>query len=222
MSGPRICGKLARHHKRTLRMRPRLGLRTILGLAAALALSAGGAVAQAPPVADMTVSKPPLERRVALVVGNSAYLSGAKLANPVNDARAMGEKLKKLGFDVIELDNGTKQQIERAIGQFSRKLGQDSVSLFYYAGHGMQVNGKNYLIPIDAQIDTEQTVRLETVDVDAVIDQMAVAKSRVNLVILDACRNNPFERRFRGAGGGLATIDAPTGTLIAYATSPGT
>src|SRR5262245_17450888 len=151
------------------------------------------------------------ERRVALVIGNAAYEAGAKLANPVNDARAMGAKLKGLDFDVIVVENGTKQQMERAIGQFSRKLSGDAVSLFFYAGHGMQVNGKNYLIPVDALIDTEQTVRLETVDVDAVIDQMSMAKSRVNLVILDACRNNPFERRFRSLSGGLASIDAPTG-----------
>ena len=85
----------------------------------------------------------------------------------------------------------------------------------------MQLNGHNYLVPADAQISTEQTVRLETVDVDAVIDQMSVAKSRVNLVILDACRNSPYERRFRSPSGGLASIEAPTGTMIAYTISPG-
>ncbi|MBI3517212.1 MAG: SUMF1/EgtB/PvdO family nonheme iron enzyme [Proteobacteria bacterium] len=167
------------------------------------------------------MSKPDAERRVALVIGNGAYQAGAALANPANDARAMSAKLRKLGFDVIAVENGTQQSMRRAIGQFSNKLTADAVSLFYYAGHGMQVNGRNYLIPIDAEISTEQTVRLETIDVDAVIDQMSMAKSRVNLVILDACRNNPYERRFRSQSGGLATIEAPTGTLIAYATSPG-
>ncbi|MBI3514838.1 MAG: caspase family protein [Proteobacteria bacterium] len=178
-----------------------------------LALAAPPALAQSPGTAS--------DRRVALVIGNGAYQAGGALANPVNDARAMSAKLKKLGFDVVALENGTQKQMQRAIGQFSAKLGADAISLFYYAGHGMQVNGRNYLMPVDAEITVEQTVRLEAVDVDAVIDQMSMAKSRVNLVILDACRNNPFERRFRSVAGGLASIEAPTGTLIAYATSPG-
>src|SRR5258706_2604812 len=164
---------------------------------------------------------PGSDRRVALVIGNGNYQGAAKLANPVNDARAMAAKLKKLGFDVIAVEDGTQKAMQRAIGQFSNKLGEDAISLFYYAGHGLQVSGHNYLVPIDAEISTEQTVRLETIDVDAVIDQMSMAKSRVNLVILDACRNNPFERRFRSVSGGLASIEAPTGTMIAYATSPG-
>ncbi|HUA54155.1 MAG TPA: caspase family protein, partial [Candidatus Sulfotelmatobacter sp.] len=161
------------------------------------------------------------EQRVALVIGNSAYAGAAALKNPVNDARAMGTKLRALGFDVTEVENGTKQQMERAIGQFSVKLNADSVSMFFYAGHGMQVNGKNYLMPVDAEIATEQTVRLEAVDVDAVLDQMSAAQARVNIVVLDACRNNPFERRFRGQSGGLASMDAPAGSYIAYATAPG-
>ena len=161
------------------------------------------------------------ETRVALVVGNGAYKGTGGLRNPVNDARAMSDALRQSGFDVAVLENGTKQQMERAIAAFSRKLGPDAVSLFFYAGHGIQVAGRNYLVPIDAEIGAEQTVRLETVDVDAVIEQMSLARSRVNLVILDACRNNPFERRFRTVSGGLASIDAPAGTLIAYATAPG-
>jgi ABC-type branched-subunit amino acid transport system substrate-binding protein len=161
------------------------------------------------------------EHRVALVIGNAAYQAGPPLANPVNDAHAMAAKLTTLGFEVISVENGTQKLMQRALLQFSSKLGPDTVSLFYYAGHGIQVGGHNYLVPIDAEIGAEQTVRVETIDVDAVIDQMAAANSRVSLVILDACRNNPFERRFRGQSGGLASIDAPTGTLIAYATSPG-
>src|SRR5277367_4962326 len=184
-------------------------------------LVAGALPAFAQTPADLTVTKSSGERRVALVIGNGNYQAGAALANPVNDARAMGGKLKTLGFDVIAVENGTQQSMRRAIGQFSNKLTANAVSLFYYAGHGMQVNGHNYLIPVDAEISTEQTVRLETIDIDAVIDQMSMAKSRINLVILDACRNNPYERRFRSQSGGLASIDAPTGTLIAYATSPG-
>jgi uncharacterized caspase-like protein len=110
--------------------------------------------------------------------------------------------------------------MQRAISKFGESLSKDSVALFYYAGHGMQVRGKNYLIPIDAQISSENSVRLESVDVDGLLDQLNV--SDLNLVILDACRNNPFERKFRALGGaGLAQMDAPKGTMIAYATAPG-
>lgn len=158
------------------------------------------------------------ERRVALVIGNSAY-PGAPLKNPVNDARDMASALRKLGFDVIEKSNITQKEMNRAIAQFGEKLRADTVALFYYAGHGMQVKGKNYLLPIDAQIASEASARAETVDVDTVMDQLAV--SPMNIVILDACRNNPFERKFRSAGGGLAQMDAPRGSLIAYATAPG-
>ena len=158
------------------------------------------------------------DKRVALVIGNAAY-PGAPLLNPVNDARDMAAALRKLGFEVIERTNVTQKEMNRAIVQFGEKLRSDSIALFFYAGHGMQVRGKNYLIPIDAQIDSEAGVRAETVDVDAVMDQLAV--SPLNIVILDACRSNPFERRFRGVGGGLAQMDAPKGSLIAYATAPG-
>lgn len=158
------------------------------------------------------------EKRVALVIGNAAY-PGAPLANPVNDARDMAAALRRLGFDVIEKLNVTQKEMNRAIAQFGERLRTDTVALFFYAGHGMQVRGKNYLIPIDAQIKSEASARAETVDVDTVMDQLAV--SPLNIVILDACRNNPFERRFRSVGGGLAQMDAPKGSLIAYATAPG-
>jgi PQQ-dependent catabolism-associated CXXCW motif protein len=194
-----------------------LGILALLGCVAVPPAWGQGAV----PEASLSISQGPSDRRVALVIGNGNYQGAIKLANPVNDARAMATKLKKLGFDVIDVEDGTQKAMQRAIAQFSGKLGEGAISLFYYAGHGIQVNGRNYLMPIDADITTEQTVRLEAIDVDAVIEQMSMAKSRVNLVILDACRNNPFERRFRSVSGGLASIEAPTGTLIAYATSPG-
>ncbi|MCC6468348.1 MAG: caspase family protein [Alphaproteobacteria bacterium] len=161
------------------------------------------------------------QKRVALVIGNAAYRQN-ELRNPVNDARAMAATLRQAGFQVIQRENATKQQMEQAVGEFGRALKPGSVALFYYAGHGMQVNGRNFLVPVDAEVATEQSVRLETLDVDLVLDQVAAAGSDVNLMILDACRNNPFERRFRSAGtGGLAQINAPKGTLIAYATAPG-
>lgn len=158
------------------------------------------------------------EQRIALVIGNAAYKE-APLKNPVNDARDIAATLRKLGFEVVEKTNVTQKEMNRAIVQFGEKLNPQTIALFYYAGHGMQVKGKNYLIPVDAQIQSEASVRSEAVDVDGVLDQLTV--SSLNIVILDACRNNPFERRFRSMGGGLAQMDAPKGSLIAYATAPG-
>jgi len=159
------------------------------------------------------------EQRIALVIGNSDYAT-APLRNPVNDATAMADKLRSLDFEVILRTNVTQKEMNRAVVQFGQKLISGSVGLFYYAGHGLQVRGKNFLLPVDAEIDNEASVRSESVDVDQVLDQFNY--SRLSMVILDACRNNPFERRFRAAiSGGLAQIDAPKGTLIAYATAPG-
>ena len=160
------------------------------------------------------------ENRVALVIGNGAYKLGA-LKNPVNDARAMAAVLKQIGFQVIAVENASKPEMERAVAEFGHALTPGSVALFYYAGHGLQLNGHNFLVPVDAEIATEPDVRLQALDADAIVDQLVAAGSDVNLMILDACRNNPFEQRFRSQGGGLAQIDAPKGTLIAYATAPG-
>jgi uncharacterized caspase-like protein len=159
-------------------------------------------------------------RRVALVVGNGGY-PDAPLKNPANDARAVAKSLATLGFQVEAFTDLNQKDMNRAITRFGERLGADTVALFYYAGHGMQVRGKNYLIPVDARITSEGSIRSEAVDVDALLDQFQAAGSGLNIVILDACRNNPFERRFRGTGGGLAQMDAPKGTLIAYATAPG-
>jgi hypothetical protein len=162
----------------------------------------------------------PAEQRVALVIGNGAYPS-APLANPVNDAKAIAGALRQVGFEVIEAENVPLKQMMRDIVTFGGKLKQGGVGLFYYAGHGLQVKGQNYLVPVDAQIEDEGSVRIETVPVDLVAEQMGDAANRLNVVVLDACRNNPFERRMRGGGRGLAAMDAATGTLIAYATAPG-
>ena len=158
--------------------------------------------------------------RVALVIGNGAYRD-APLRNPVSDARAMSTRLSTLGFQVITVENADRESMERAILDFASRLENDSTGLFYYAGHGIQSRGRNYLLPVDAEVDDERALRFEAVDVQTVLEEMAFAANRVNIVILDACRNNPFERRFRGGGRGLAAIDAAGGTLIAYATAPG-
>ena len=159
-------------------------------------------------------------KRVALVIGNSTYLS-SPLKNPVNDARAMAITLRRLGFEVDERINLGYISLHDAIENFGNKLKTGGVGLFYYAGHGMQVNGANYLIPVDAKINSENEVRYKAVDAGLVLAKMESAKSDVNIAILDACRDNPFARSFRSASRGLAQIDAPTGSIIAYATAPG-
>jgi uncharacterized caspase-like protein len=159
-------------------------------------------------------------KKVALVVGNAAYAE-APLRNPVNDARAIARQLRGKGFEVLLRENVTKAQFTDAVADFGEKLAAGDTALFFFAGHGIQVQGRNYLLPVDARITSEQRVRLEAMDVEAVLDQTAAARASVSMMILDACRNNPFERRFRSTGGGLAQINAPEGTLIAYATAPG-
>ncbi len=158
-------------------------------------------------------------QRIALVIGNAAYPGIGALRNPANDARDVAAKLKRLGFEVIVKTDVRQKDMLRALTEFGDKVQAGSEALFFYAGHGMQVRGRNYLIPIDAEIRTESAVSSESIDVDQLLDKLSAA--RLSMVILDACRNNPFERRFRGGGQGLAQINAPTGTLIAYATAPG-
>lgn len=159
------------------------------------------------------------EKKIALVIGNAAY-PAAPLRNPVNDARAMAARLEALGYDVALHTNVAQRDFTRAVSQFGQRLAPGSVALFYYAGHGMQVRGRNFLVPVDADIQSEASARSEAVDLDLVLEQLG--PTRLAMVILDACRNNPFEGRFRSSGGsGLAQVDAPKGTLLAYATAPG-
>ncbi len=162
---------------------------------------------------------PPL-RKLALVIGNGSYPE-APLKNPTNDARAIASKLNALGFEVMRGENLGLREMTRLITRFGEKAAGTGVGLFFYAGHGMQVKGRNYLLPVDAQITSEASARSESVDLDQILDQLGASGGQFSLVVLDACRNNPFERRFRGSGGGLAQVDAPKGTLIAYATAPG-
>lgn len=159
-------------------------------------------------------------KRVALVIGNSTYPT-APLKNPLNDARAMAKTLKELGFEVTLRENTSQRDLAAAVRQFGTSISPGSVALFYFAGHGMQVKGRNYLVPVDADIQVEDEVPYSTIDVNLVLDKMEVGKSATNIVILDACRNNPFARRFRSSATGLAQMDAPIGTLIAFATAPG-
>jgi len=161
-----------------------------------------------------------LEHRVALVIGNSDYKT-APLKNPVNDARAVAATLKKLEFEVLIGENLSRKAMLQQMRAFREKLGPESIGLFYYAGHGIQVKGQNYLIPIDAAVRSEAEIDEESVNLANLLDRLDEAKNPINIVILDACRDNPFARSFRSASRGLAQVDAPTGTLIAYATAPG-
>ena len=160
------------------------------------------------------------EQRVALVIGNSAY-QYAPLRNPQNDAVDMASSLNNLGFKVTKRLNASRREIEEAINSFGRELRKGGVGLFYFAGHGVQVNGINYLIPIGTNIESEGDVRYEAVNANRVLSKMQDAGNPLNLVFLDACRNNPFARQFRSTEQGLAPMDAPKGSFVAYATAPG-
>ena len=165
------------------------------------------------------------EKRVALVVGNANYVHVARLDNPANDARLMAGTLRDLGFALIgdrALIDLDKAAFDGAVQLFGKQLQGADVGLFYYAGHGIQVRGANYLVPVGANPTREADIDFEMLDIALVLRQMEAAGTRLNLVILDACRNNPFKGRgLRAATGGLAQIVAPEGTLISFATQPG-
>lgn len=164
------------------------------------------------------------ERRVALVVGNGNYEdSNLKLMNPVNDAADVTAKLLKLGFVVVRSLNQTKKGMEDAIQLFSQKAKGCDVALFYYAGHGLQCSGDNYMVPVDAKLPSEEYVPYNCTNANLVLDVMEKSGCQMKIVILDACRNNPFSRSWHRStgGGGLAVMNAPKGTFIAYSTAPG-
>ena len=165
------------------------------------------------------------EKRIALVVGNSAYQNITRLDNPRNDAMLMADTLRGLGFSLVgghaQLDL-EKSSLDNAVQNFGRQVQGADVALFYYAGHGVQVSGSNYLVPVNANPTREADVDFQMVDINLVLRQMQGSGTRLNMVILDACRNNPFGARgLRSSEGGLAQMRAPEGTLISYATQPG-
>lgn len=164
------------------------------------------------------------ERRLALVIGNGAYRHIGALANPTEDARLMAASLERTGFETtLALDVG-QDEMKRHIASFGRALriaGSDAVGLFYFAGHGIQASGRNYLIPVEANPTDAADLDLMGVEADWVLRQMESAQAKANIVILDACRNNPFSANNRAVNRGLAAVFAPTGSFIAYATAPG-
>lgn len=168
------------------------------------------------------------ERRVALVLGNSQYQHAARLANPVRDAQAMAERLKNLDFEVVSGFDLTKSQTQATIAQFAKQVRGADVALFFYAGHGLQVSGKNYLLPVDAALEDETSLDFEAVSVDFVLRQMS-RETSIRLVFLDACRDNPLAQVLAktagvsGASSGLAEMpieNGGAGTLVAFAASP--
>ena len=157
--------------------------------------------------------------RLALVIGNASY--GQPLKNPMQDARSMAALLRDLGFTVMERKNLNLSQMERSIREFGDLLKDlEGVGLFYYAGHGVQVDGENYLIPVGARLEREDEVKGQAVNAGLVLSKMESARNGTNIVILDACRDNPFRSYWRSEQKGLATMNAPVGTFISYATAP--
>jgi uncharacterized caspase-like protein/formylglycine-generating enzyme required for sulfatase activity len=180
-----------------------------------------GIASAAEPQRNLTVdSSGTAEKRVALVIGNAAYKSGP-LANPVNDARAMAKRLRSLGFDVLLRENLKQREIGGVYREFRSKIVPGGVALVFYAGHGVQFKGQNYFPATDADISSEEDVPLQSLNLGNLLDNMEEAKAGVSLVFLDACRDNPFARRFRSGSRGLAKVEAASGTLIHYATRPG-
>ena len=194
-----------------------------LSLVLALLLGSDSAAAQrSPPLEGGEFDRMRGERRIALVIGNGGY--GPRigpLANPTNDARDVAAALGGLGFEVaLELD-ADRDRMRRAVIDFGRSLRDGGIGLFYFSGHAVQLDGLNYMIPLGAEVESEDYVPVETVDVNDVLARMGSAENRLNIVILDACRNNPFKGIFRAVTRGLAQTRSPTGTFIAYAAAPG-
>src|SRR5450631_3701585 len=159
--------------------------------------------------------------RVALVIGNSQFQHYPQLANPAHDAEDIAAQLRGLGFEVIEREDLTSREIGATLREFRFKLAGAEVGLVFFAGHGMQINGENFFPGVDADISSEEDVPNQSLALRQVMDVLDGAKNELNLVFLDACRDNPFARATRSGTRGLARVEAPSGTLISYATRPG-
>ena len=165
----------------------------------------------------------PPNKRKALVIGCSEYIHAAKLRNTKNDAEDIANELVGLGFDVEIFEDLARRDLLVRMNEFGIGIKGYDVALFYYAGHGLQLNSTNYLVPVDADLKTEQHIEYDCVNTGRVLADMEAASTKVNIVILDACRDNPFESHWKRGlrQRGLALMDAPSGTIIAYATAPG-
>ena len=159
-------------------------------------------------------------KRIALVIGNAKYLS-SPLRNTINDANDISNALKQSGFEVIDVRDANLQQMRSAVRNFGDRLLNSDVGLVYYSGHGIESKGRNYFIPVNADIQRSDEIIDQGLDVSFVLEKKETAKKGINILIVDACRDDPFGRSFRSNSRGLAAMDAPRGTIIAYATSPG-
>jgi hypothetical protein len=166
-------------------------------------------------------SKSLTEKRIALVIGNSIYKDKPTLKNPENDANLMAGELEKLDFRIIKRTNADKKEMTEAIMEFNQKLDSFNVALFYYAGHGIQVDGVNYLVPTDAKLESKINCEFEAISLNNVVNQLKRYPDNTNIVILDACRNDPFREWARGSSDGFKFLPSVSGTLIGYATAEG-
>ena len=166
---------------------------------------------------------PPADQRIALVIGNSNYQTAPKLANPGNDAQSMSQLLNSAGFEVTQATDLTRRDMVRVVQDFSAKVaerGPGTVAMIYYAGHGVQVAGENYLLPVDAKISSPYDLDGNSLRLVDLMGTLESIQSRMRIVVLDACRNNPFPE-VNDAGRGLAIVDAPNGSIVGYSTAPG-
>lgn len=162
--------------------------------------------------------------KLALVIGNSAYQNTSPLRNPANDADLIGQKLLEVGFEVIKAKDLSHAKTQQLIAKFADKIpdvGEDGIVLFYYAGHGIQYNGENFIVPVDANLQTDTDIILQGINTSVVLKIIELAGAKTNVIVLDACRNNPFVGVSRSVNNGLARMDSPSGSLIAYSTAPG-
>ena len=171
-------------------------------------------------LSGVAISSAHAEQRIALVIGNGAYPE-ASLDNPVRDAIDVSARLRSLGFEVVQATDADLATMQDRLLEFIERIELGATAMVYYAGHGIQADGRNYLLPVDASFRSEQSLRFEALEVADILEELERSGSGINLVVLDACRNNPFARSYRGGSRGLAVMDAAAGTLIAYATAPG-
>jgi len=160
------------------------------------------------------------EKRVALIIGNKNYKI-APLQNSINDANDLAELLKQKHFEVERVIDGTRLEMRNAVRSFTSKISKGGVGLFYYSGHGVQLDGDNYLVPIDADYEYKEEVQDMCISVASILKYMETSNNRLNIMILDACRNSPFKSFSRSGEKGMVRVEAPTGSIVAYSTAPG-
>jgi uncharacterized caspase-like protein len=205
---------------------------TLLTRRVLLRCALGAAALPFGPAMSATDNVPSSGSRIALVIGNGAYRAAPPLKNPPGDANAVAAALRGLGYDVTFRQNTGLRELIESLREFSLRAPKASVRMLFYAGHGVQVKGRNYLVPIDADPKSEEDIQRQSADVGEFVDRLSAIRTGINIVVLDACRVNPFaggvivgpdgrRLKFRGATpGGLATLDAPVGTLVAFSTAP--